>query len=194
MIPTLCLLADTISYTDLCEQPDKRPCYRILKIKDHKHILPWGQFDKYHKHVLLWESSGSSKVLLHGAGNIQWYGTTSVPPPHSCFVIGVGGVRVPWKVGCPQVIGVSELGWMIITNPLLANKKSAKDFIRTLCETWSVHQRLCSVCGPIALYAEQWVRLGTGDRCLSLPCVNQERPWLTHRFWIHIHLFHFLIF
>lgn len=54
-----------------------------------------------------------------------------------------------------------------------------------------MHQRLCSVCGPIALYAEQWVRLGTGDRRLSLPCVNQERPWLTHRFWIHIHPAHF---
>lgn len=55
VIPALCLLpvASTVSYTDLCEQPDKRPCYRILKIKDHKHILPWGQFDKYHKHVLL---------------------------------------------------------------------------------------------------------------------------------------------
>lgn len=85
---------------------------------------------------------------------------------------------------------------MKISNPLLANKKSAKDFIRTvaLCETWNVQQKLCSDCGPIALYAEQWVRLGTGDCSLSLPCVNQERPWLTHRFWIHIQPVHFWFF
>lgn len=135
-------------------------------------------------------------MLLYWAGHIRWYGTTSVPPPYSCFVIGVGGVRVPGKVGCPRVIGVSELEWIIITNPLLANKKSAKDLIRTvaLCETWNVQQKPSSDCGLISLYAEQWVWLGTGDCCLSLPCVNQERPWLTHRFWSHIQLVHFWFF
>lgn len=46
----------------------------------------------------------------------------------------------------------------------------------------------------IALRAGQRVWLGTGRRCWSLPCDNQERPWLTHRFSIQTQTLHYLFF
>lgn len=59
LVPALCLLpvASAVSRTNLQEQPDKTACYRILKVKDHKHILPLDLFDKYHKWVSVRESS-----------------------------------------------------------------------------------------------------------------------------------------
>lgn len=47
----------------------------------------------------------------------------------------------------------------------------------------------------IALRAEQRVWLGSLlEGCWSLPCDNQERPWLTHRFSIQTQTLHYLFF
>lgn len=79
MVSALCLLpvASTVSYTDLSKKPDKQAHTMILKVKDHKGLLPLGPFDKYHKYVLLKRSKWL--IVEARAGHIWCYGTIHLP-------------------------------------------------------------------------------------------------------------------
>lgn len=65
-----------------------------------------------------------------------------MPPPYSCFLIGVREMLVPvemggraWEEGgCPGIVGVPAMEEGIITDSLLANMKQVKDLIRRIEE------------------------------------------------------------